>query len=202
MIDKILKLATAFEKLAMDKTLYHGTSVRNAKEILERGLIPQVGGWVESSYGMHTDLDPESEDYEGLSEDQRPKFEIAFATDKDTISSAVGGMRASVARELGKKFHEVSFEDISHHGAIVVMKQAYNPHEESDNDTWRKKPDDDPEGNWDVDNPGYVTVEPGDYFSEEGAGIDYVLSGKPLLRFLRRYYDIEKDVGTFKSSPQ
>lgn len=193
MLSKIIKLAQLFEKMS-SKTLYHGTCIKNIPGIKQHGLIPQVGPWVSDSYGCEVDLDEDSENYRGLSDEQRPKFEIIFATDKDELSKALGGTIAAIAGSLGKSFHDVTDEEIRALGAIVIMYDA----EES----WENKPKEDPHGQWEYNNPGYITVEPGDYFSEEGRSIDRVLTGEPMIRLLRQYGVWPRDWGPDKLKNQ
>jgi hypothetical protein len=185
MLSRILKLSYIFEKLAKDRTLYHGTSIDNAKSIMQKGLVPQVGKWVSDSYGASMDLDSESEDYEGLRE--KPVFELTFATDKEELGKALGGMIAAVAGKLGKQFRDVSDEEIRRFGAIVVMYEA-----EKD---WEKKPKEDSSGQWEYENPQYQTVEPGDYFSENKKFVDRILVGEPMIRLLRQYGVWPRDWG-------
>ncbi len=182
---KILKLAKLFEKIAKNRTLYHGTSVNRAKQIMQEGLNPNVGDWVASSYGSEMDLDPSSEDYYGVR--NPPTFDVTFAAEKSEIGKTVGGMKAAIAAELGKQFHEVTPEDIRAYGAIIVMHEAYDPHkEDKDEWGWRRKPTEDKNGFWDEEN-NYPTVEPGDYFSTESQGVSRILTGEPMLRLLRQY---------------
>jgi hypothetical protein len=105
---EILSLSRAFEKLAKGKTLYHGTSLKNARNIMNQGAIyPQVGHFVETSYGHEMDLDQDSEEYYGISEENRPIFELTFAADKGTIGSCIGGILSALSKELNKSFHPI-----------------------------------------------------------------------------------------------
>jgi len=193
MLSKIIKLAQLFEKLA-SKTLYHGTCIKNIPSIKQHGLIPQVRHWVSDSYGCEIDLDEDSEEYSGLSEENRPKFDITFATDKEELSKALGAAIAAVAGYLKKSFHDVTDEEIRALGAIVIMYDA--------EEAWEHKPEEDPHGQWEYENQGYVTVEPGDYFSERCQSIDNVLTGEPMIRLLRQYGVWPRDWGPDKLKNQ
>ncbi|MFW6015799.1 MAG: hypothetical protein ACOCRK_05130 [bacterium] len=93
--------------------------------------------------------------------------ELVFAADKKglmkTISAIFGAMEESGIPITKENFYK--------HAAIVVFKEGedyfeYNPRDE-------------------LDSP-YITVEPEDYYREYGLTPDYVLTGKKLLRFLRK----------------
>jgi len=185
MFSRISQLSYLFEKIAKDRTLYHGTSINNVKSIQQHGLVPQVGKWVSDSYGTEMDFDTDSEEYEGLY--QKPVFDLTFATDKEELSKALGGMVSAVAGMLGKQFHEVSDEELKRFGAIVVMYEA--------DKAWSRKPKEDLSGQWEYENPQYQTVEPGDYFSEKTKGVDRVLVGEPMIRLLRQYGVWPRDWG-------
>jgi hypothetical protein len=93
--------------------------------------------------------------------------ELVFAADKSglqkTISSIIGAMRTSGIRVDAKSFID--------NAALVVFKRG--------EDYFKYRPEDD------LDNE-YLTVEPGDYYREYNWFPDYVLTGKKLLRFLRK----------------
>jgi hypothetical protein len=132
-------------------------------------------------YGPEFDFDPESEEYEGMQD--APSFEIAFAADKEEISKALGGMIAAIAAESGKNFHDVTDEEIRHQGALLLMYEAeeywkHVPKEEREREQWEQE-------QW-GEGRSYPTAEPGDWISEEGQGVDVVLTGEPMIRRLRQ----------------
>jgi hypothetical protein len=178
MYNCIYKLARLFNKYATPRTLYHGTSIWNASKIKEEGLIPQVGHWVSDSYGSYMNLDSDSEEYENMY--NKPIFDLVFAADKDSISSAVGGMQAAIAKELKKPFYKVSDDEIKNFGALIVVKEAYG---EDANTDWKHSQIDNSTINPEI----YPTVEPGDYFSENEVYKNIlVLTGNPMIRVLRQ----------------
>lgn len=147
----------AFE--LFEKTLYHGTSKNRAMSIKKHGLVPDVGDFVKQMYnepGM---------DYEDL----------AFATDKQSISKAVTAMMSAIEHDKGKGFHDVTEDDIIKYGAIAVIKygdESFDNRDIDDEDYYGEYPS---------------TVEPGDYYSRDNEGVDYVLTGKKLISFLKKH---------------
>lgn len=142
-----------------EKTLYHGTSKKRVQSIKKHGLIPDVGDFVKQMY------DEPGMDYEDL----------VFATDKKSMSKAVTAMMSAIEHDKGQGFHDVTEDDIIKYGALVVIKYG-----------------DESFLNRDIDDEDYYgeypsTVEPGDYYSRDNEEIDYVLTGKKLISFLRKY---------------
>jgi len=146
------------------RTLYHGTVIDNKDEIRRFGLIPSVGGFVEEMYG--TDV----EDY--------LDNELVFLADKKGLQKAYNAICNHVARKLNKTMWDVTEDDIKRHGLLVVLYEI-----EGDDDNIRYRPEDDE--NYYGEYP--LTVEPGDYYSEEVLGVDKLLFGMALVKFFRRY---------------
>lgn len=147
----------AFE-IIIEKTLYHGTSRSRATSIMkDRHLIPGIGDFVSQMY----DEEPDMED-------------LVFAADKQEISKAITAMISAIEHDLGKGFHDITEDEIQKFGAIVVIKSGddyFDHREEDDENYWGEHPS---------------TVEPGDYFSRDYQGVDYVLTGKKMIRFLKK----------------
>ena len=142
----------------IEKTLYHGTSRNRAISIMkDKHLVPGVGSFVTQMY----DEDPDIED-------------LVFAADKQEISKAVTAMMSAVEHDLGKRFHDITEEEIQKFGAIIVIKDGdeyFDYRGEDDENYWGEQP---------------TTVEPGDYFSKDYQGVNYVLTSKKLIRFLKK----------------
>lgn len=190
-----------------EKTLFHGTSIFDRNSIERFGLLPGVGHFVKSSYGMSQVVDPEdcegafdddcahswgndNEDYERCVENaeyecrqEADRFTPAvFFADKATIGSALGGIVASIAGHLGKDFHDVSDEEIKKYGILAIIKDA----------DLQQMPDHDQISIYD-DPP--AQAEPGDYYSLNIQTPDLILRGKNMLRMLKRYGAWPRDWG-------
>lgn len=147
------------KKIVFEKTLYHGTSRKRSHDVKKYGLIPDVGSFVKQMY------DEPGVDFEDL----------VFATDKEQIGKAVTAMMSAIEHDLGKDFHDVTEDEILKYGAIVVIKYG-------DESFYNRDIDDE---NYYGDYP--TTVEPGDYYSRDNEEIDYILTGKKLIAFLRKH---------------
>lgn len=175
---QLLKLSNLFK---FAKTLYHGTSVDRAQSIAKLGLIPQTGDWVSDCYGCSISLDPNDEDYDGLTEEQKPVFDLIFAADKKTIDKCIGGMQNAVSKFLGKKFHDVSDEDIERYGALVIIRDGHEYFQQ------RPKSRTKEERKWEYETEGrYPTVESEDYYTEESSPHSYILTGNKMIQVLKR----------------
>jgi hypothetical protein len=148
-----------------ERTLYHGTTVDNAKQIEKYGLVPQRGDFVSNAYGGEYDSE---EDFEN----EVP--ELTFAADKKTLDHAVTAATHHIANKLGKNFHDVTDQEFIRHAAIIKM------YDESD---FTHRPEDD--DNYRGEHP--TSVEPGDYYSESGAVADEILTGNSMIRLLKKY---------------
>lgn len=182
------------------KTLYHGTTTQHRHSIEKLGLFPEVGKFVKDAYGSGTMVDPEEcegyardicsqkyvpeeEDYEECLEDAeyecRQEAErfipSIYLADKESLSSSVSAMVQQIGFMLNKDVHSVSDEDIKRYGLLAVIKDGEEmvSHYDPDNDDpWSAE-----------DRP--AQAEPGDYYALDTLGVDYVLTGKKLINFLK-----------------
>lgn len=155
----------AFSKRA--KTLYHGTIADHKRSIKAYGLWPSVGAFVEEMYGY----------------DEADADELVFAADKRGMQSVLNAIVNQVGHKLNKSMHDVTDQEIETHGMIVVI---------NDGEEYLKQR---PEDGEDYYGEYPSTVEPGDYYSEEGVGVDRILTGTPMIRLLRRYGVWPRDWG-------
>ena len=143
------------------RTLYHGTTVENARSALEHGLWPSVGGFVKWAYS----------EYEELGE-ELPS--LVFAADKPGLSKAFNAAVHHVQLKLtGNPFGTVKATDVLRHGALLVLREGALFMDRAD-DTYY---DDHP-----------PQVEPDDYYTDNSITPDYMITGKKLRSFLRRHY--------------
>lgn len=141
-------------KLA-ERTLYHGTVNDNIDSIMKFGLLGGTGSFVQNAYGDYSDDLPD----------------LSFAADKEGIDKAVTAMVHHIGQKLNKDFHDVNDNDIRNHGVLFIIKDG-------DDFTFQRPYKDTPYDN----HP--MTVEPGDYYSEDIPVTNY-LTGSALLRHLR-----------------
>lgn len=157
-------------KKAMNRTLYHGTTIDNAKQIIEQGLFPQVGNFTNEMY-----------DY---SEEGLTAEELIFAADKEKVSNAVTAMVNQISHILGKGMHDVTDLDVLRYGALVVIKEA--DWEQRPDVDWNDRQQVDSNNAWEMSHQeGYHHVEPGDYYSERHEPISFVLQGNKMLSVLK-----------------
>jgi hypothetical protein len=159
------------------RTLYHGTVIDHKASIEEHGLIPILGDFVSSSYGTEYD----EETLEG----------VVFAADKEGIEGAAGAMRYHIGKKLGKWLTDVTEEDMRVHGMLVIIKDIEPPGQwDEPGETWTKAKSYEEMGWYESYPP---SVEPGDWFltSEMGSTIDLILTGRKMLKFLRRMGGLE-----------
>ena len=157
------------KSLLLEKTLYHGTTKVAVKEIEKYGICPMVGAFIKNSYGC---------DY-----DEKDLKELIFATDKEQLGKAVGAITAQVTALLNKTFHDVTDQEFINCGAIIKIY---------DGEGLFQRRDKEKDGFYDEHPP---TVEPGDYYSEEGIRADEILIGNPMIRLLKRYGEWPRDFG-------
>tara|TARA_Y100000310_G_scaffold55023_1_gene50441 strand:+ start:20744 stop:21253 length:510 start_codon:yes stop_codon:yes gene_type:complete len=160
-------------KKAKSRTLYHGTSIDNYDSVKSVGLVPDTGGFVSDSYAS---------DYEDAGVPFEP-VDVTYAADKQDLQKAVNAMYHAVTKMLGKNsWHEVTSNELKSYGMLVIMKEGEDYFEH------RPREEVGPWGDWqgETDNR-YPAVEPGDYYSEEGAGDVQILIGNKMAKFLSRY---------------
>ncbi len=160
-----------YKKIASSRALYHGTSIDNYDSIKNIGLIPMTGNFVSDSY---------SGDYEAAEVEFDPT-DITYATDKNSLQKAVNAMQYAVMKMLNKEWGEVTSDELKSYGMLVIIKEGEDQFEH------RPEEEEGPWGDWqgETDNR-YPAVEPGDYFSEYGAGPVEILIGNKMVSFLKR----------------
>lgn len=99
----------SFLKEGKSKTLYHGTLLKNVYNILESGLKPGIGAFVDSVYGSHKPV-----------KDWAPN--LVYAADKDGIQKVLSAIQFAIHKEYGKSPKELTDEDIEKFGAVIVLK--------------------------------------------------------------------------------
>ena len=155
--------------VVLAKTLFHGTIRDHAKSIDKLGIWPSAGSFVEEMYGDDVDADDMPE--------------LVFMADKQGINKAVTAMMFQIYRKLGKGWvSEVTEQDIRNHGALCIIREV------DDGDYSQRPEDGDDHGEYPV------TVEPGDYYGESSVGVDTILTGPALIRYIKRFgIDIDRD---------
>lgn len=165
------------QKILSEKTLYHGTIIQNIPSIEQNGLMPTIGDFVKNMYAGSVDGD--IMDY---------LEEILYATDKKQISKARNAIVFQIASKLNKDYHSVTNEDFRNYGALAVVKdgeQYFDFH--SGDDYYGNIP---------------MGVEPGDYYTKDEIIPDYILTGKKLVSFFRKFglYPIKKSINESKKN--
>jgi hypothetical protein len=156
--------------LLSEKTLYHGTLIDNVPSIKRYGLLPSVGKFVKNAYDM-SEYDVDEENY---------LKELVFATEKKQLGKAVVAITAQISYKLNKGLHDVTDDEFIKHGAIAVIKDG------DDLMSYRT----------DTDNDSHpYTAEPGDYYSEDYIGVDYILTGNKMISLLEKYGEWPRDFG-------
>ena len=159
--------------LLNERMLYHGTIIDNVKSIKDIGLYPSVGAWVKDTYGTSYDMDDIPE--------------VLFAADKEGIEGAMGGVIAQIGYKLGKSYGDVTEDDVERYGALIKIE--VEPDDESD------EYDEDEQG-WvkakEMGDMGYYEsyppqVEKGDWFTTSPADAKQVITGRGIMKVLRRY---------------
>ena len=146
------------KRLLIEKTLYHGTTIDNAKQIEKHGLVPQAGDFVSHAYDA--------------AELELP--ELVFAAEKKALDSAVTAATQHIANKLKKDFHDVTDEEFARHAAILKIYdgEEYFKHKSDKKNDY-------------TDYPG--TVETGDYYTDDVILPDEILTGAGMLKLLKRY---------------
>ncbi len=151
------------QQILNEKTLYHGTTIHNLPSIEQNGLIPTIGDFVKNMYAGSVDDD--IMDY---------LEEILYATDKKQIDKARTAIIYQIANKLGKDYHSVTNEEFEKYGALAVVKNGdeyFDFHSEEDQYYGRAP----------------LGVEPGDYYTRDEITPDYILTGKKLTSFFKKF---------------
>jgi len=151
------------QQMLNERTLYHGTTTHNIPSIEENGLMPTIGAFVKNMYAGAVDGD--IMDY---------LEEILYATDKKQIDKARTSIVYQIANKLGKDYHSVTNEEFEKYGALAVVKNGdeyFDFH--SEEDAYYGRP--------------FLGVEPGDYYTRDEITPDYILTGKKLVAFFKRF---------------
>jgi hypothetical protein len=108
--------------------------------------------------------------------------ELLFAADKDSLGSCISAMGSWIAiaypEVVAQYDHSWQYgpEAIGMYGALCVFKLGEEDFERKPEFSTRWHPSDD-----------YPQIEPGDYYRDAGLQVDYVLTGKKLVRFLMKH---------------
>lgn len=150
-------------KTLLEKTLYHGTLLHNIPSINKNGLMPTIGDFVKDVYSGSVDGDV----MEYLED-------ILYATDKKQISKARTAIIYQISKKLSKSYHSVTNEDFEKYGALAVVKNgdAYFDFHSEEDAYYGRAP---------------LGVERGDYYTREPVTPDYILTGKKLTAFFKKY---------------
>jgi hypothetical protein len=151
------------QRLLNEKTLYHGTTIHNLPSIEQNGLMPTIGDFVKDMYAGSVDGDVM--DY---------LEEILYATDKKQIDKASTAIVYQIAKKLGKDYHSVTNEEFEKYGALAVVKNGdeyFDFHSEEDQHYGRAP----------------LGVETGDYYTRDEITPDYILTGKKLTSFFKKF---------------
>ncbi len=146
------------------RTLYHGTLKEFVPDILDFGLLPQVGKFTAHAYQEYNAA--------GI-----PLDNVVFAADRSglskCISAIIGQMRHQYPKwNMYRGTQDITADDFYKHAALLVLKHSER--------RWKKRPED--------DLAGYhpAQVEPGDYYIYGADLPDIVLTNDKLRNFLRR----------------
>lgn len=146
-----------------EKTLYHGTIITNLPSIEKYGLLPTIGSFVADMYSGAVDGD--IMDY---------LEELLYAADKKRLKASKTAIIHYISKHLNKSFHSVTDEDFERYGALVVIKNGedyFKFHSEKDYEYGRAP----------------LGVEVGDYYTKEEIIPDYILTGKKMTKFFRKF---------------
>lgn len=151
------------QEILNEKTLYHGTIIHNIPSIEKNGLMPTIGDFVKNAYAGSVDGDVM--DY---------LEEVLYATDKQQIDKARTAIIYQIGNKLGKNYHSVTNEDFEKYGALAVIKNGdeyFDFHSEEDQ-YYGIAP---------------LGVESGDYYTTYEVIPDYILTGKKMVAFFKKF---------------
>lgn len=162
-ISNIIREHLNENKILNEKTLYHGTIIHNLPSIEQNGLMPTIGDFVKNMY--YGSVDGNVMDY---------LEEVLYATDKKQIDKARTAIVYQIANKLNKDYHSVSNEEFEKYGALAVVKngdEQFEFHSEEDQYYGRAP----------------LGVEAGDYYTKNEVYPDYILTGKKLTSFFKKF---------------
>jgi len=146
------------------RTLYHGTLKQFVPDIMDFGLLPQVGKFTAHAYDEYRQ--------HGI-----PLENVVFAADRNglnkCVSAIIGQMRHTYPQwnpHTGTQ--KITARDFYDHAALLVIKQGEK--------RFQHRAEDD----FGADHPH--TVEPGDYYTRGADLPDMVFTNDRLRNFLRR----------------
>jgi hypothetical protein len=147
-----------------NRALFHGTHTGNLQGIKKKGLVPQHGEISRSTdaYQMATS---------GIDRHGN-EFEVEPPEPATFLGENPGYIHWHVANKLGKNMNSVTQKEIEDHGMLAIVRKDArqvhnydNPHE---------------------DQPPHV--EPNDHYSMDDISPKIILTGKELIRFLKKHY--------------
>ena len=162
-IRKYIDIVKNYKQPINEKTLYHGTIIQNIPSIKQNGLMPTIGEFVKNMYTGS--VDGNVMDY---------LEEILYATDKKQIEKAKTAITYQIANRLGKDYHSVTNDEFEKYGALAVVKNGddYFDFHSEDDQYYGNAP---------------LGVETGDYYTKNKIKPDYILTGKKLTSFFKRF---------------
>lgn len=154
-----MNLLEAIDNLLIEKNLYHGTIKDHRRSIERRGLIPDVGDFVKDAYPDYRDGELDA---------------VVFAADNAQFRGAANALQTHVAKKLGKRFHDVTEEDVRKHGLLAVFRDDSQFEFFDPDDVYGPEIERHPR-----------QAEPGDYYARYSVDPDFMLVGNKLVNFLR-----------------
>jgi len=99
---------------------------------------------------------------------------LVFATDKEQIRKAHTSIIFQIANKLNKSFRSITNEEFERYGALAVIKNGehyFDLHSKEDQ-YYGNAP---------------LGVEPNDYYTRNTIEPDYILTGKKLVSFFKKF---------------
>ena len=142
------------------RTLYHGTLKEFLPDIMDLGLLPQVGRFTAHAYQQYQ--------RHGI-----PLENVVFAADRGGLGKCISAIIGQIRHHLLRYADEdITVDDFYQHAALLVIKRGER--------RFLHHPADDIAG----DHP--AQAEPGDYYTRGADLPDIVFTGDRLRSFLRR----------------
>jgi hypothetical protein len=147
------------------RTLYHGTLKEFVPDIMDLGLLPQVGRFTDHAYQEYRE--------HGI-----PLEDVVFAANRRDLGKCISAIIGQMRHQYPKwdQFHsqaDITVRDFYDHAALLVIKQGER--------RFKHRSEDDLSG---IDHP--PQAEPGDYYTRGADLPDMVFTGQRLASFLRR----------------